>query len=71
MQRFRGGLVFKAWWLVYHCALGLRVVKKKIDHRFLIVGTVQVRDADPFGIRTNPFGVRTDLFGNRNGPFWY
>ena len=29
LQRFRGGLVFKAHGLVYHSTLGLRVVKKK------------------------------------------
>jgi len=29
VQRFRGGLVFKAHRLLYHSALGLRVIKKK------------------------------------------
>ena len=29
MQRFQGGLVFKAHRLVYHSTLGLRVIKKK------------------------------------------
>ena len=29
MQRFRGGLVFKAHRLVYHSTLGLGVIKKK------------------------------------------
>ena len=29
MKRFRGGLVFKAHRLLYHSALGLRVIKKK------------------------------------------
>ena len=29
MNRFRGGLVFKAHRLVYHSSLGLRVIKKK------------------------------------------
>jgi len=29
VKRFRGGLVFKAHRLVYHSALGLRVIKKK------------------------------------------
>ena len=29
MQRFRGGLVFKAHTLLYHSTLGLRVIKKK------------------------------------------
>ena len=29
MQWFRGGLAFKAHRLVYHSALGLRVMKKK------------------------------------------
>jgi len=29
VQRFRGGLVFKALRLLYHSTLGLRVIKKK------------------------------------------
>jgi len=29
VQRFRGGLVFKAHRLLYHSTLGLRVTKKK------------------------------------------
>jgi len=29
MQRFRGGLVFKAHRLVYHSTLGWKVMKKK------------------------------------------
>ena len=29
MQRFRGGLVFKAHRLLYHSTLGLRVIKKE------------------------------------------
>ena len=29
VQRFRGGLVFKAHRLLYHSILGLRVIKKK------------------------------------------
>ena len=29
VQRFRGGLAFKAHRLVYHSTLGLRVIKKK------------------------------------------
>ena len=31
VQRFRGGLVFKAHRLLYHSTLGLRVKKKKKD----------------------------------------
>ena len=31
-QWFRGGLVFKAHRLLYHSTLGLRVIKKKIEH---------------------------------------
>ena len=30
VQRFRGGLVFKAHRLLYHSTLGLRVIKKKV-----------------------------------------
>ena len=29
MQRFRGGLVFEAYRLLYHSTLGLRITKKK------------------------------------------
>ena len=32
VQRFRGGLVFKAHRLLYHSTLGLRVIKKKRRH---------------------------------------
>jgi len=32
VQRFRGGLVFKAHRLLYHSTLGLRVIKKKKTH---------------------------------------
>jgi len=38
VQRFRGGLVFKAHRLVYHSTLGLRVLKKK-------VGTSNMRES--------------------------
>ena len=31
MQRFRGGLVFKAHRLLYHSTLGSRVIKKKVS----------------------------------------
>jgi len=31
LERFRGGLVFKAHRLVYHSTLGLRVITKKKD----------------------------------------
>jgi len=31
VQRFRGGLVFKAHRLLYHLTLGLRVIKKKAN----------------------------------------
>ena len=33
VQRFRGGLVFKAHRLLYHSTLGLRVINKKKDRR--------------------------------------
>jgi len=32
VQRFRGGLVFKALRLLYHSTLGLRVIKKKKEN---------------------------------------
>ena len=35
MQRFRGGLVFKAHRRLYHSTLGLRVIKKKHLDAFL------------------------------------
>jgi len=38
VQRFRGGLAFKAHRLLYHSTLGLRVIKKKkIGTWFLVV----------------------------------
>jgi len=44
VQRFRGGLVFKAHRRVYHSTLGLRVIKKKkkknIDAALVIAGGV-------------------------------
>jgi len=36
VQRFRGGLVFKAHRLLYHSTLGLRVIKKKKSRRKLV-----------------------------------
>ena len=43
LQRFRGGLVFKAHRLLYHATVGLRVIKKKED----LLGVLgRVRDAD-------------------------
>ena len=33
VQRFRGGLLFKAHGLLYHSTLGLRVIKKKKKER--------------------------------------
>ena len=33
VQRFRGGLVFKAHRLLYHSTLGLRVIKKKKEEQ--------------------------------------
>ena len=43
MQRFRGGLVFKAHSLLYHSTLGLRVIQKK---RFGISGADPLELAD-------------------------
>ena len=36
VNRFRGGLVFKADRLLYHSTLGLRVIKKKKKHTGLV-----------------------------------
>ena len=33
VQRFRGGLVFKAHWLLHHSTLGLKVMNKKEKKR--------------------------------------
>ena len=35
VQRFRGGLVFKAHRLLYHSTLGYRVIKKKKEEEAL------------------------------------
>jgi len=35
VQRFRGGLIFKAHRLLNHSTLGLRVIKKKKKRRFI------------------------------------
>ena len=43
VQRFRGGLVFKAHRLLYHSTLGLRVIQKKKKN------AVYVRPAEPLG----------------------
>jgi len=41
VNRFRGGLVFKAHRLVYHSTLGVIVIKKKKYHFFLEMQKVQ------------------------------
>ena len=40
VQRFRGGLVFKAHRLLHHSTLGLRVIKKK---KKVVIGPRQIR----------------------------
>ena len=40
VQRFRGGLVFKAHRLLYHSTLGSRVIKKKKDLGHFVDGDV-------------------------------
>ena len=50
VQRFRGGLVFKAHRLLYHSTLGLRVIKKKKKKKKHIDMNVSARllaDRDP------------------------
>ena len=42
MQRFRGGLVFKAHRLLYHSTLGLRVIKKGEGQYHIGIGDVMV-----------------------------
>jgi hypothetical protein len=44
VQRFRGGLVFKAHRLLYHSTLGLRVIKKKKRDGRLHAPFVDLRD---------------------------
>ena len=38
VERFRGGLVFKAYRLLYHSTLGSRVMKKKKEARIRLYG---------------------------------
>ena len=63
VQRFRGGLVFKAHRLVYHSTLGLRVIKKKKKRKDLGVTlpTTQKTIADnaedhTVGLCLGPYG---------------
>jgi len=48
VQRFRGGLVFKAHKLVYHSTLGSRVIKKKksvvTPHQGMLSATCRARN---------------------------
>jgi len=46
VQRFRGGLAFKAHRLLYHSTLGLRVIEKK--KRVGSFGGGRARDAKPW-----------------------
>jgi len=39
LKRFRGGLVFKGYRLVYHSTLGLRVIKMKKKERSVAGGS--------------------------------
>ena len=57
MQRFRGGLVFKAHRLFYHSTLGLRVIKKKrrVEGRNLI------------GVAPEPRGLAVSWQARANG----
>jgi len=44
MQRFRGGLVFKAHRLVYHSTLGLKVIKKNKKGGTAVVDVLSLLD---------------------------
>ena len=48
-QRFRGGLEFKAYKLVYHSTLGLRVIKKEGDRAVFDTCMVYSRTQDAAG----------------------
>jgi len=51
VQRFRGGLVFKAHRLVYHSTLGVRVIKKKKRDTIALSTHPMIRDP-PAGFRS-------------------
>jgi len=44
VQRFRGGLAFKAHRLLYHTTLGLRVIKKK---RAILLHLTEEEEEEP------------------------
>ena len=53
VQRFRGGLVFKAHRLLYHSTLGLSVIKKK-----KVGGPARARCDAHFDLLLAEFGVQ-------------
>ena len=56
VNRFRGGLVFKAPGLVHHSTLGLRVIEKKKKKKLISKGIAQV-------FTTVRFSGLSDLWG--------
>ena len=59
VNRFRGGLVFKAHRLLYHSTLGLRVIKKKKKNERFRSKKVKGQTGERF---TNPWDVATPSF---------
>ena len=54
VQRFRGGLVFKAHRLLYHTTLGLRVIKKKKtrEDKAVVDFRTQTLNLEPYMLKT-------------------
>jgi len=58
VQRFRGGLVFKAHRLLYHSTLGLRVIKKKRRRALRVAASALGYVASGTEFRVPSFGYR-------------
>ena len=61
VQRFGGGLVFKAHRLLYHSTLGLRVIKN--EKKFTVARRCIASSRPDFGV--SGFGFRVSGFGFR------
>ena len=66
VQRFRGGLVFKAHRLVYHSTLGLRVIKKIKRHRHAAVEIEKLKG--PFKVSAASSSLYTSLSALNTSP---
>ena len=60
MQRFRGGLVFKAHRRVYHSTLGLRVIKKKKKKADLVLAPSKPATETPRNIEIMGMSLSDD-----------